>query len=65
MSLNIKIGSPGPVESQPDLKVELKGEEKETLDFQLKLRSALNGDLIILDHKDIDSFRPEQHHCLV
>ena len=54
MSLNIKIGSPEPVESQPDLKVELKGEEKETLDFQLKLRSALNGDLIILDHKDID-----------
>jgi len=54
MPLNIKIGSPEPVERPPDLKVELKGEEKETLDFQLKLRSALNGDLIILDHKDID-----------
>mgnify|MGYP003134626544 CR=1 FL=1 len=54
MPLNIKIGSPEPVKPEPELKVELKGEEKNTLDFQLKLRSALNGDLIILDHKDID-----------
>ena len=28
--------------------------EEETIEFRLKLRSAMNGDLIILDHKDID-----------
>lgn len=28
--------------------------EEETIKFNLKLRSAMNGDLIILDHKDID-----------
>tara|TARA_B100001123_G_C14982279_1_gene896133 strand:+ start:231 stop:806 length:576 start_codon:yes stop_codon:yes gene_type:complete len=54
MPLNVTIGTPDQPEKQPDLRVELKGEEKETLNFQLKLRSALNGDLIILDHKDID-----------
>ena len=28
--------------------------EQEDVSFKLKLRSAINGDLIILDHKDID-----------
>tara|TARA_R100001443_G_scaffold89712_1_gene96234 strand:+ start:473 stop:1048 length:576 start_codon:yes stop_codon:yes gene_type:complete len=54
MALNVKIGNQEPEEKAPDLKVEFKGEEKQTLDLQLKLRSALNGDLMILDHKDID-----------
>lgn len=54
MPLNITIGTPEEGQKEPDLRVELKGEEKETLNFQLKLRSALNGDLMILDHKDID-----------
>ena len=54
MALNVKIGNQEPEEKAPDLTVEFKGEEKQTLDLQLKLRSALNGDLMILDHKDID-----------
>jgi len=54
MALNVKIGNQEPEEKAPDLKVEFKGEEKQTLDLQLKLRSALNGDLMILDHRDID-----------
>jgi hypothetical protein len=54
MALNVKIGNQDSEETPPDLTVELKGEEKQTLDLQLKLRSALNGDLMILDHKDID-----------
>jgi len=54
MPLNITVGTPEEKETIPNLTVELKGEEKQTLDLQLKLRSALNGDLIILDHKDID-----------
>tara|TARA_R110002110_G_scaffold115064_2_gene285323 strand:- start:4925 stop:5500 length:576 start_codon:yes stop_codon:yes gene_type:complete len=28
--------------------------EKDEIEFQLNLRSSLNGDLMILDHKDID-----------
>jgi len=54
MPLNVTIGTPEPEDKPPNLTVEFKGEEKETIEFQLKLRSALNGDLIILDHKDID-----------
>jgi hypothetical protein len=46
-SLNIKI-SP----SQEPVKVAVI--EEQPINFSLKLRSALNGDLIILDHKDID-----------
>ena len=54
MPLNITVGTPEVEERTPDLVVTLKGEEKKTLDLQLRLRSALNGDLMILDHKDID-----------
>ena len=57
MTINVKIGNSeeAPVEPpKPDIKVEFKGKDKETLEFQLTLRSALNGDLMILDHKDID-----------
>lgn len=54
MALDVTIGDAETNAKEPDLTVELRGEEKETINFQLKLRSALNGDLIILDHKDID-----------
>ena len=54
MPLKVSVGTPEEEERTPDLTVELKGEEKETLEFQLKFRAALNGDLMILDHKDID-----------
>ena len=54
MPLKVTVGDPEEKDRQPDLTVELKGEEKETIEFQLKFRSALNGDLMILDHKDID-----------
>ena len=54
MPLKVAIGNQEVEEVKPDLTVELKGEEKENVEFQLKFRSALNGDLMILDHKDID-----------
>lgn len=60
MAINVSIGTgandtPAPEPPKPpDIKVEFKGPEKDSLEFQLKLRSALNGDLMILDHKDID-----------
>ena len=48
----VKIGFKSPDEVTQGVKIEIK--QKEGMEFQLKLRSALNGDLIILDHKDID-----------
>lgn len=54
MALNVTIGEKPEEKKEANLTVEFKGEEKETIEFKLKLRSALNGDLIILDHKDID-----------
>lgn len=65
MPINVTIGTPETEAPQADLTVELKGEEKETLEFQLKLRSALNGDLIILDHKDIDIIVQPQNSKVV
>jgi len=65
MAINVSVGKPteestpikvkvGAKSESPDLTVEFTGEKKEHLEFQLKVRSALNGDLMILDHKDID-----------
>ena len=65
MPLNVTIGNPEPVEKAPNLTVEFKVEETESLNFQLKLRSALNGDLMILDHKDIDIVVQPQNNKLV
>ena len=65
MPLNVTIGNPTPEEKPPDLTVEFKGEEKETLEYQLKLRAALNGDLMILDHKDIDIIVQPQNNKVV
>tara|TARA_R110002020_G_scaffold360728_2_gene573504 strand:- start:37 stop:645 length:609 start_codon:yes stop_codon:yes gene_type:complete len=48
----VKVGFSTPEEDQSGVKIEIK--QKEGIEFDLKLRSALNGDLIILDHKDID-----------
>jgi len=48
----VKIGFKEPEGPTSGVKIEIK--EKEGIQFQLQLRSALNGDLIILDHKDID-----------
>ncbi len=42
------------VKVKPTINVEIVNSNKETLDFKLKMRKALNGDLMIFDHKDID-----------
>ena len=51
MSVKVKIGAAAR-EAQPDIKLSIK--EKSTKSYDLHLRKALNGDLMILDHKDID-----------
>ena len=54
MPLKIAFAEKPPEPEKPKLTIEFKGREKDRLEFDLKFRSALNGDLMILDHKDID-----------
>lgn len=42
------------VEVKPTINVEIVNSRKDTLHFSLNMRKALNGDLMIFDHKDID-----------
>ncbi len=42
------------VEIKPTINVEIVNSRKDTLHFSLNMRKALNGDLMIFDHKDID-----------
>ena len=56
MTVKIKIAPEEEVtqEAPETIKVKLEFVEKDEIEKQLNLRSALNGDLMILDHKDID-----------
>jgi hypothetical protein len=65
MSVKVNLPTAEKPESPPAVKVgfntkeetsgvKIQIKETESVEFQLKLRSALNGDLMILDHKDID-----------
>jgi len=38
----------------PDMSVNIINDKKRVFEFQLNVRSALNGDFMIFDHKDID-----------
>jgi len=42
------------VNIKPTISVEIKNPNKKRIDFTLNMRKALNGDLMIFDHKDID-----------
>ena len=48
----VKADSEGMPEEEDGVKIEVV--EKDRIEAKLKLRSAINGDLMILDHKDID-----------
>ena len=52
MSINIDVLG---IEPEKDsIKIDVAQEKKEELQFELVIRSAINGDLMILEHKDID-----------
>jgi len=55
MSVKISI-SPDEVSqpTPPEETIKIEIVEKDRIDWKLNLRSSLNGDLMILDHKDID-----------
>ncbi len=51
----IKINIAGDEERPPEEKtVKIEIVQKDEIEFNLNLRNSLNGDLMILDHKDID-----------
>lgn len=52
MSINIDILGLEPEEKT--IKIDVAQETKNNIDFNLVIRSAINGDLMILEHKDID-----------
>jgi len=54
MPLKVTFAEKPAEPEKPKLTIEFKGREKDKLEFDLKFRAALNGDLMILDHKDID-----------
>lgn len=55
MTVKIKIGSDDQPQATPEPEgVKIEVVEKDRIEKKLNLRSALNGDLMILDHKDID-----------
>ena len=51
MSIKVKVGTAAE-DARPDIKLTIK--EKNTKEYNLHLRKALNGDLMIFDHTDID-----------
>lgn len=56
MAININIDSSANQTEQPPEPQSVKIEvvEKDEIEFKLMTRSAINGDIMILDHKDID-----------
>ncbi len=56
MSVSISITSDNETQEVPQEETGVKIEvvEKDEIEGKLKLRSAINGDLMIMDHKDID-----------
>lgn len=54
MSISIEIKSNTEVEAPKEDVVKIEVVEKDEIEGKLKLRSAINGDLMIMDHKDID-----------
>jgi len=54
MSVKINITNDEETTSAEESTIKIQIVEKDEIEFNLNLRNALNGDLMILDHKDID-----------
>jgi hypothetical protein len=54
MSVKINVTDSSTPEISDDKKVKIEIVQKDEIKWNLVLKSSLNGDLIILDHKDID-----------
>jgi hypothetical protein len=54
MSVKINITDEPVAATEEENTIKIQIVEKDEIEFNLNLRNALNGDLMILDHKDID-----------
>ena len=54
IGLKVDINSPTGVDIKNTVKVEIVNSNKEKIEFDLHMRKALNGDLMIFEHKEID-----------
>ena len=54
IGLEVDIDSPTNVDIKNTIKVEIVNSNKETIEFDMNMRKALNGDLMIFEHKEID-----------
>ena len=53
MAVNVKIVSKTQPKAQP-ITIKIKGPKIKVIEYQLDMRRALNGDIMVFDHKDID-----------
>tara|TARA_Y100000310_G_C20299023_1_gene630866 strand:- start:10 stop:591 length:582 start_codon:yes stop_codon:yes gene_type:complete len=56
MAINIKIAPEAaePEKTEETIKIKIADDDRQLLEFKLNMRRALNGDLMIFDHNDID-----------
>ena len=54
VGVKVDIDSPTDVEIKNTVKVEIVNSNKQTIEFDMNMRKALNGDLMIFEHKEID-----------
>jgi hypothetical protein len=54
IGLQVDIDSPTDVDIKNTIKVEIVNSNAQTIEFDLNMRKALNGDLMIFEHKEID-----------
>ena len=54
IGLQVDIDSPTGIDIKNTIKVEIVNSNAQTIEFDLNMRKALNGDLMIFEHKEID-----------
>ena len=53
-NLNIDVRNNKKVDIKPQISVDIKNNNTRTTKFEMNIRKALNGDLLVFDHADID-----------
>ena len=54
IGLKVDLDAPTDVKIKNTVKVEIVNSNKQTIEFDMNMRKALNGDLMIFEHNDID-----------
>jgi len=54
IGIGVNIDSPVDIDVKKTINVEIVNSNKKTIEFEMNMRRALNGDLMIFEHKEID-----------